>query len=107
MDENYQKITLSDDEGNESEFYVIGDVTLDGKTYIGFLPVESDDEEYYLYRVDTDEKGESYYSLIEDDDEFEKAVEKFEEEYWDELDLDGCDCDCEECDCDDCDGDNE
>ena len=38
--------------------------------------------------METDEDGEETLVTIDDDDEFEKAAEAFEEEYMDEIDMD-------------------
>ncbi|MBO4795327.1 MAG: DUF1292 domain-containing protein [Clostridia bacterium] len=88
MDRDDERITLTDEEGNETEFYVIGDLELDGKTYVAFEPCENEEGEYVILRVETDEDGEETLVTIDDDDEFEKAAEAFEEEYMDEIDMD-------------------
>ena len=88
MDRDDERITLTDEEGNETEFYVIGDLELDGKTYVALEPCENEEGEYVILRVETDEDGEETLVTIDDDDEFEKAAEAFEEEYMDEIDMD-------------------
>ena len=65
MDRDDERITLTDEEGNETEFYVIGDLELDGKTYVAFEPCENEEGEYVILRA-----------------------EAFEEEYMDEIDMD-------------------
>lgn len=82
-------INLTDDDGNECEFELIGYIELDGQKYVGLIPMEDNDNgEYLLLRVTGDNEEEATFEVIEDDDEFERAVAAFEDEYMDELDLD-------------------
>ena len=87
-DNNEQIITLTDEEGNETDFYVIGDLAVDGKTYEALEPVENENDEYVILRVETDENGEETLATIDDDDEFDKVAEAFENEFMTDLDLD-------------------
>ena len=49
---------------------------------------ECDEEEYVILKVDKDENGEEYLSTIEDDEEFDKAADAFEDEFMSEIDYD-------------------
>ena len=80
--------TLTDEEGNESDFEFIGKIELGDKTYVALVPVDGDEEEYVILKVDTDENGEEYLSTIEDDEEFDKAADAFEDEFMSEIDYD-------------------
>ena len=84
--------TLVDEEGVETDFEFLGSLELDGNTYVAFSPIEqdedSDEEEYVVFRVSTDEEGNEVYDNIEDDDEFDKVSDAFEDAFWGELDLD-------------------
>ncbi len=88
MDRDEERITLTDEEGTETEFYIIGDLELDGNIYVALEPCENEDGEYVILRVEKDENGEETLVTIDDDDEFEKAAEAFESEYMDEIDMD-------------------
>ena len=88
MDRDDERITLTDEEGTETEFYVIGDLELEGKIYVALEPCENEEGEYVILRVEEDENGEETLVTIDDDDEFEKASEAFESEYMDEIDMD-------------------
>ncbi len=87
-DINEEKVTLTDEEGNENEFYVIGDLEIDGKVYVALEPTDNLDDEYVILRVETDENGEETLVTIDDDEEFDKAADAFEDEFMDEIDLD-------------------
>ena len=77
--------TLTDEEGNESDFEFIGRIELGENTYVALVPVDGDEEEYVILKVDKDENGEEYLSTIEDDEEFDKAADAFEDEFMSEI----------------------
>lgn len=70
-------ITLLDDEGKEVECEVIDLFEYDEKEYVVLLPV--DEEDPYILRVDKDEDGTEVFAVIEDDEEFEKVAEAYDE----------------------------
>ena len=84
--------TLVDEEGVETDFEFLGSLELDGNTYVAFSPLDQDEnseeEEYVVFKVSTDEEGNEVYDNIEDDDEFDKVSDAFEDAFWGELDLD-------------------
>lgn len=80
--------TLTDEEGNESDFEFIGRIELDGNMYVALIPTDGDDEEYVILKVETDENGEEFLITIEDDEEFDKAADAFEDEFMSEIDYD-------------------
>ena len=80
--------TLTDEEGNESDCEFIGKIELGDNTYVALVPVDGDEEEYVILKVDTDENGEEYLSTIDDDEEFYKAADAFEDEFMSEIDYD-------------------
>ena len=86
--EDANVITLTDEEGNESDFEFIGRIELGENTYVALVPVDGDEEEYVILKVDKDENGEEYLSTIEDDEEFDKAADAFEDEFMSEIDYD-------------------
>ena len=85
--------TLVDEEGVETDFEFLGSIELDGNTYVAFSPLdqdeESDEEEYVVFKVSADEDGNEVYDNIEDDEEFDRVSDAFEDAFWSELDLDG------------------
>ena len=84
--------TLVDEDGVETDFEFLGSIELDGNTYVAFSPLDqaedSDEEEYVVFKVSSDEEGNEVYDNIEDDDEFDRVSDAFEDAFWNELDLD-------------------
>lgn len=80
--------TLTDEEtGEDIDFQLIAKATIDDVLYFALLPVEDESEEYYILRVSED--GEDViFDTIEDDDEFEKVEEYFNDLLFGEVDYD-------------------
>jgi len=66
-------ISLYDEDGEETEFEVLGIINLEEKDYYILRPLDEKEEEdqAYIFRADTDENGEDILVEVEDDDEFE------------------------------------
>ena len=81
-------ITLTDDEtGEEQDFEIWAQATIDDQLYFALVPVEDDGEEYVILRATVD--GEDLiFETIEDDDEFEKAEDYFNDLLFNEVDYD-------------------
>ncbi len=90
MDENMEEstITLTDEDGKETNFEVIGTFEVDNNQYIALIPVDGEEDECVLLKISTDENGEEMLITIDDDEEFEKAAAAFEDEFMGECDLD-------------------
>ncbi len=88
-EEAYDIIVLNDDEGNEHEFMHLETLELEGSTYYVLLPVDEtedeDDEEAeaIILKLGKDENGEDMLMDIEDDEEWEKVADA-----WDEMEED-------------------
>lgn len=82
--------TLTDEDGNESQFELIGSVEMDGGVYYALVPQE-DSDEYVILKLTQDENGEDILITIEDDDEFDRVADYFEDELFDEVDYDAGD----------------
>ena len=91
MDSNneIETLTLTDEDGKESEFEVIATFEFEGKTYYALCPLDDDSDEYVLLRLEQDENGEDILSTIDDDEEFDRVADYFEDEYCSEIDYDG------------------
>ncbi len=86
-------ITLTDENGKELEFEVIGEAELDGVTYYAMVPAgEAEDNEgiieYVLLKKEQDEDGEDLFITLDDEDEFEKVANYFDELFDSEVDYD-------------------
>ncbi len=83
--------TLTDEEGNEIEFELIGAAELDGNQYFAFIPAEEDpDKEFCEYTVlkSVIEDGEESLVSIDDDAEFDKVADYFDNLFASEIDYD-------------------
>ena len=79
--------TLTDEEGNENDFELIGSVEVEGVTYYALVPYSEEDdsepEEYIVLRGEKDENGEEILVSIEDDEEFDRIADIFDDEFAD------------------------
>ncbi len=80
--------TLTDEDGKESQFELIGTTEVDGCTYMAMAPVEENSDEYVILKVVQDENGEDMLETIDDDDEFEKIADIFDDMLLGEEDYD-------------------
>ncbi len=80
MTERENTIVLTDEEGNEQEFEVIDLLEVDDSEYAILLPVDEEDDQAMIFRIDVDENGEDILVEVEDDDEWERVAQ-----YWEEL----------------------
>ncbi len=83
--------TLTDEEGNEIEFELIGAAELKGTQYYAFIPAEDDpDKEFCEYTIlkSVEEDGEEALVSIDDDAEFDMAADYFDELFASEIDYD-------------------
>ncbi len=80
--------TLTDETGKESEFELLGTCEFEGKTYLALIPVEEGMDEYVILRLELDEKGEEMLVTIDDDEEFDRIADYFEDELFDTVDYD-------------------
>lgn len=84
-EETFDIVVLNDDEGNEHEFMHLASLEVEGSTYFVLLPVEEtedDDEEEaeaIILKLGKDENGEDMLMDIEDDEEWEKVADAWEE----------------------------
>ncbi len=85
--------TLTDEEGNELQFEVIGAAELKGVKYYAMIPVDDQPEEedvyeYVILKEEKDENGEDMLVTIDDDDEFDDVADYFDDMLSDEADYD-------------------
>lgn len=79
MAEPEETITLVDEEGVEHDFTLINVIEVDGCEYAILLPVDDEDDEAIVLRFTQDEEGNDILMDIEDDEEWEKVVDTWEE----------------------------
>ena len=81
--------TLTDEEtGEELDFQLIARATIDEVLYFALVPADDEEcEEYVILRV-TEDGDDLILESIEDDDEFEKAEDYFNDLLFGEVDYD-------------------
>lgn len=81
------RVTLTDEEGVEREFDIIGTLEMDGNEYFALTAVDGAEDEYIVLKV-IEENGEEVLVTIDDDDEFDKVADAFDNEMMEEVDFD-------------------
>jgi uncharacterized protein YrzB (UPF0473 family) len=71
-------ITLTDEEGSEHEFEVLEVLEVEQKTYTILQPMDAEDDEAIILRLDKDETGNDVLSYIEDDEEWDRVAETYD-----------------------------
>ena len=90
--ENEELFTLTDEEGNESQFALIGELEIDEQIYLALVPADNEDaDEYVVLKVEVDENGEEILVTIDDDDEFDNVADYFDDLFSQEIDYDAND----------------
>lgn len=79
-------IELVDDEGNEHLFELVAELEMEGNLYKVLIPYEENAEEdeeteveVIILKSQTDENGEEFLVDIEDDEEWEKVADAWQE----------------------------
>lgn len=88
--------TLTDEEGNEIEFEVIGQHEMNGERYVALLPVDDQPEddgvsdiqwEYVILKMVKD-GDEEMLVTVDDDDEFDDIADYFDDLFSQQIDYD-------------------
>ncbi|NPV90451.1 MAG: DUF1292 domain-containing protein [Firmicutes bacterium] len=75
-------VILVDEDGGEHEFYLVDTMEVEGNRYAILLPSEEDEEdegEVIILKIGKDQDGSEVYYEIEDDEEWEKVADAWEE----------------------------
>ena len=89
QDEEYDPeiYTLTDENDNEYHFALLGTLEHEGAVYKALIPVNEDGEEesseYVILKLGTDENGDDILETIEDDDEFDRIADIFDDKFSD------------------------
>ena len=93
-DNNFESefYTLTDEDGNEIEFELVGSAEIDGVEYFAMVPTDSESAEdgmveYVVLKKETVD-GEEMFVTIDDDDEFDKVADYFDDMFDSEEDYD-------------------
>lgn len=76
--------TLTDEEGNELNFELLASLEYEGEFYKALVPVDENDEEaseeYVILKCGVDEDGEDILETIDDDEEFDRIADIFDDQ---------------------------
>ena len=85
-------VVLTTDDGVEHNFYHVATVDYKNEWYVFFQPAEEipdiDEDEVVIFRLEEDENGEEILSTIDDDDEYDRVADAFDDEVFSEIDYD-------------------
>lgn len=96
MEENLNEneyFTLTDEDGNEIEFEVIGQYEKNGEQYFAMIPVEDENNddsevlEYVILKL-AREGDEEILITVDDDDELDDIADYFDDLFSQEIDYD-------------------
>ncbi len=88
LEEEVPVFTLTDEEtGEEHDFELLADADVDGARYLALAPADEESEEYVILKVISDEP-EFVLESIDDDDEFDKVEDYFNDLFFGEVDYD-------------------
>ena len=77
--------TLTDEDGVEGQYEEIGVAEVDDKVYHALVMLDDAGEpagdEYIILRETQDEEGELFLESIEDDEEFDRVADLFDDEF--------------------------
>ena len=84
--------TLTDENGNESEYELIGTCEMNGNKYYALIPADTAEDaeflEYVILKLEKEENGEEYLVSVDDDDEFDDVADYFDDFLAEEIDYD-------------------
>lgn len=88
LDEDDEIVTLTYDNGEKEDFYLIAELDYAEKWYAYLVPVEPDeefeDDEVLVYEIASDEDGNECFLPVEDDDLVVKLVDMLNDELGEE-----------------------
>ncbi len=83
LTEEIEVYTLTDEDGNENQFELIGTYECDGNTYFALTELDAEgnqvSEEYVVLRLEKEENGEDILTSIDDDEEFDRIADYFDD----------------------------
>ena len=89
MFESTDVITLTDEDGVETDFEVVASLEFNGQVYYLLMPVENNENgDCVILKLEKDEDGEDILATIDDDDEYDSVADAFEDMMMSEIDYD-------------------
>ena len=69
-------MSFKDEDGKKVDFEAIAEIYLEEQKYLILAPVEGNEEDAFVFRVD-EEEGKEALNLVEDDEEFLKVNKEY------------------------------
>ena len=69
-------MSFKDEDGKKVDFEAIAEIYLEEQKYLILAPVEGNEEDAFVFRVD-EEEGKEALNLVEDDEEFLKVNKQY------------------------------
>jgi len=89
IEEDVIVYTLTDLEtGEEEEFELLAEAELEGNIYMALAPLQNENQEFVILKAITTDDGETDLVDIEDDEEFDRVADYFEDSLFGEADYD-------------------
>ncbi len=87
--EEVEIFTLTDEEtGEELDFELLAEGEIDGRLYYAMIPADDEEnDEYVILRV-TDDGDDKILESVENDEEFDKVEDYFNDLFFSEVDYD-------------------
>ncbi len=76
----FETVTLTDEEGVERDFDILAVMEFEGGEYYALVPTDSDEDEYIILKSEFSEGDEQVLITIDDDAEFDRVAEAFDNE---------------------------
>lgn len=76
----FETVTLTDEEGVERDFDILAVMELEGNEYYALVPTDSEEDEYIILKAEFTEGDEEVLITIDDDAEFDRVAEAFDNE---------------------------
>lgn len=82
----FETVTLTDEEGVERDFDILAVLEFEGNEYYALVDVDSEEDEYIILKVQYGEGDEEILVTIDDDAEFDRVAEEFDNKMMAEFD---------------------
>jgi uncharacterized protein YrzB (UPF0473 family) len=74
--EDREVMSFLDENGDKVDFEAVAEIYLDEQKYLILAPIDGNDEDAYVFRVDMEDEKE-VLNLVEDDKEFLKVKKEY------------------------------
>lgn len=82
--EQQDVFTLTDEEGNESEFELLATIEDNGTTYLALSPMDEEAAEegsYVILKLEEGDDGDNTLVTVDDDAEFDRIADLFDAQF--------------------------